>query len=441
MYDTMHDIFNPPEVNKLYYLKVGETYDEEELVNLFCTPKQIERYTKNGRFISNHKKTFVKNYEKYCKLNPIGKKKYQVISINDVFLPQYYDKMKDGKYLYICSRLLRFFLESTYSVFSYGQLCRKSYLFSDSYVISKLLTSNKDNLSSLDYEFYRRFEIKNERELQKAHKNYDKSCYKTIDNALKYLSCDYIKINKTVVVKRIVIENDIDATDEEIKENEFVIKNTITEVIRVAADEDLEIIKNAETQIDKNLNIKELKERYFSDKSKKWKKEVRKILTKYGIEFYYNSFSVSIAKEHLAKKLLNLLDEKIINLNMTGKEKDSYHRLTQKEKDMKLNIISNEKIKEARKEKIKNLIDNRKNNNKDVLSNPIFKEIAQQTEDDFDEDEWKENYEFFSETIENINKDDLFSYEEIQKFFSSKESSNIKTDIRIKNEVNFSILL
>jgi hypothetical protein len=48
---------------------------------------------------------------------------------------------------------------------------------------------------------------------------------------------------------------------------------------------------------------------------------------------------------------------------------------------------------------------------------------------------------FFSETIENINKDDLFSYEEIQKFFQVKKSSNIKTDIRIKNEVNFSILL
>lgn len=45
-----------------------------------------------------------------------------------------------------------------------------------------------------------------------------------------------------------------------------------------------------------------------------------------------------------------------------------------------------------------------------MLSN-IFKEIAQQTEDDFNEDEWKENYEFFSETIENINKDYLFSYE------------------------------
>ena len=40
MYDTIHDIFNPPEVNKLYYLKVGETYDEEELVNLFCTPSK-----------------------------------------------------------------------------------------------------------------------------------------------------------------------------------------------------------------------------------------------------------------------------------------------------------------------------------------------------------------------------------------------------------------
>ena len=45
----------------------------------------------------------------------------------------------------------------------------------------------------------------------------------------------------------------------------------------------------------------------------------------------------------------------------------------------------------------------------------------------------------FRET--HLNKDDLFSYEEKQKFFSSKENSNIKTDIRIKNEVNFSILL
>ena len=75
------------------------------------------------------------------------------------------------------------------------------------------------------------------------------------------------------------------------------------------------------------------------------------------------------------------------------------------------------------------------------MSNPIFKEIAQQTEDDFNEDEWKENYEFFSETIENINKEHLFSYEEKQRFFSSKENVNIRTDIKIKNEVNFSILL
>ena len=441
MFDIMYDIFNPPEVNKLYYLKVGETYDEEELVRLFCTPKQIEKYIENGYFVSSNKKTFIKTYEKYCRLNPIGKKKYQVVSINDVFLPQYFDKMKDGKYLYVCSKLLRFFLESPYTVFSYGQLCRKSSLFADSYVISKVLTSNKDNLSPLDCEFYRRFEIKNERELQKVYKNYNKSCYKTIDNALKYLSCDYIKVNKTVVVKRIIIDNDIDSTDDENKENEFVVKNTITELIRVATDEDLEIIKNAESQIDKKLNIAELKERYFSDKSKKWRKEVRKILSKYGIEFYYNSFSVSIVNSHLARKLLNLLDEKIIDLNMTEKEKDSYHKLTQEEKNINLNIITNEKTKEIRKEKIKNLIENRKNKNKDVLSNPIFKEIAQQTEDDFNEDEWKENYEFFSETIENINKDYLFSYEEKQRFFSSKENVNIRTDIKIKNEVNFSILL
>ena len=276
MFDIMYDIFNPPEVNKLYYLKVGETYNEEELVRLFCTPKQIERYIKNGRFISNHKKTFIKTYEKYCRLSPIGKKKYQVVSINDVFLPQYFDKMKDGKYLYVCSKLLRFFLESPYTVFSYGQLCRKSTLFADSYVISKVLTSNKDNLSPLDREFYRRFEIKNERELQKVYKNYDKSCYKTIDNALKYLSCDYIEVNKTVVVKRIIIDNDIDSTDDENKENEFVVKNTITELIRVATDEDLEIIKNAETQIDKKLNIAELKKDIFQTKVKNGKKKLER---------------------------------------------------------------------------------------------------------------------------------------------------------------------
>ena len=143
----------------------------------------------------------------------------------------------------------------------------------------------------------------------------------------------------------------------------------------------------------------------------------------------------------MERKLLNLLNEKIIDLNMTEKEKDSYHKLTQEEKNINLNIITNEKTKEIRKEKIKNLIENRKNKNKDVLSNPVFKEIAQQTEDDFDEDEWKENYEFFSETIENINQEHLFSYEEKQRFFSSKENVNIRTDIKIKNEVNFSILL
>ena len=81
MFDIMYDIFNPPEVNKLYYLKVGETYDEEELVRLFCTPKQIEKYIENGYFVSSNKKTFIKTYEKYCRLNPIGKKKYQVVSI------------------------------------------------------------------------------------------------------------------------------------------------------------------------------------------------------------------------------------------------------------------------------------------------------------------------------------------------------------------------
>ena len=439
----MKNILNPLEVTKVSCLKVGETYDEETLVSLFCTPKQIERYIKNGRFISNHKKTFIKTYERYCRLNPVGKKKYLVVSINDVALPHYFNKMIEGKYLYICFKLLGFFLESQYTVFSYGQLCRKSNLFADSYVISKILTSNKDNLSSTDYEFYKRFEIKNERELQKVYKNYDKSCYKTIDNALKYLSydCDYIKINKTVVVKRIVVKNNINTKDEETKDSEFVVKNIVTELIRVATDEDLKIIKNAETQVDKDLNITELKERYFSDKSKKWKKVVKKILSKYGLEFYYNSFSVSIVDSHLTRKLLNLLNEKIIDLNMTEKEKDSYHKLTQEEKNINLNIIINEKTKEIRKEKIKNLIENRKNKNKDVLSNPIFKEIAQQTDDDFNEDEWNENYEFFSETIENINKEHLFSYEEKQGFFSSKENVNIRTDIKIKNEVNFSILL
>ena len=439
----MKNILNPLEVTKVSCLKVGETYDEETLVSLFCTPKQILKYIENGYFVSSNKKTFIKTYERYCRLKPIGKKKYLVVSINDVALPHYFNKMIEGKYLYICFKLLSFFLESQYTVFSYGQLCRKSNLFADSYVISKILTSNKDNLSSTDYEFYKRFEIKNERELQKVYKNYDKSCYKTIDNALKYLSydCDYIKVNKTVVVKRIVVKNDINTKDEEVKDSEFVVKNIVTELIRVATDEDLKIIKNAETQVDKDLNITELKERYFSDKSKKWKKEVKKILSKYGLEFYYNSFSVSIVDENLAKKLLNLLNEKIIELNMTQKEKESYPKLTTKEKNTKMDLITNEKIKEVRKEKIKNLIENKESKNKDTLSNPMFREIAQQTEDNFDEDEWKENYEFFNETIENINKDYLFSFEEKEKFFLSKQNANIKTDIKIINEINYSILL
>jgi hypothetical protein len=239
-------------------LKIGKI-NNEKLVNLFGSKKNIEYYNKNKKINNTTKETLLKRAYCQCEILELGNGEYEIKKIRENELPQSFYLLNRGLYKYLAPMILKKILYDyhqdnalTTTNFKYANtigMINKNYTLIKKYKTSIVERYNfdKDNI----YEYY-----------------------KYVDSYIKY----YIKSSLDLLKKCGVLKYDnpymiiyrkIDDSHELSK-----IDINFNDKCRMASSSEVRYYTDAEELIKEKLGIKEDQEAYFSPKTPEFKKQL-----------------------------------------------------------------------------------------------------------------------------------------------------------------------
>ena len=79
---------------------------ETQLVDLFSTEKQKEKYLSLGKFSGVNKQTILKQAARQCEIMDIGKRQYEITKVYKYPVPKNFDKMNSGMHRYMTPLIL-----------------------------------------------------------------------------------------------------------------------------------------------------------------------------------------------------------------------------------------------------------------------------------------------------------------------------------------------
>lgn len=260
-------------------IKTG-TLTEQELVNLFGSEGQKKSYKENGKLIGANKKTLLTKMEKYCNIKDLGNRKYKITKIHKYPLPGSFPKMQKSLYKYICPLILNYLIDNEYNKnrkidITVGKWSREINMVNRNY---NLVKYNKEETSKetqypidLIYDF-----------IEKTDDMLDHY----ITNALDYLK------SAGLIIWREVYRINVEVSDTEnvvIDENGKVSLPLHMENHQ-ASKEEMEFYSECIRIADKEANINNYRERYYSKKSKYFNEVLKRELYKRKIKCVYKTY-------------------------------------------------------------------------------------------------------------------------------------------------------
>lgn len=276
---------------------------EQELVGLFGSDSQKKSYEENGRFIGSYKSAIFKKINKYCKIEERekenGRRMYEIMDVYKYPLPASFPKMQKSIYKYICPLILNYLIDNEYNKdrridITIGKWSREINMVNQNY---NLVKYNKEDTSKetqypidLIYEF-----------IDKTDDMLDHY----ITTALDYLKSAGLIIWRETYRINVEVSSEQDVT---IDENGKISIPLHIESHQ-ATDEEMKYYSKCIGIADKEANINNATERYYSKKSKRFNEVLKRELYKRKIKCVYKTYEAYYVNLEKCEYILNQLNQ------------------------------------------------------------------------------------------------------------------------------------
>ena len=258
-------------------IKTGKI-KEKKLVEMFASETIKKSYAEKGHFVSSQKKDLLEKVSRHCEIEDLGNQVYEIKNVYQYTLPATFKKMNKSLYQYICPLLIKSLIdghdENHKIDITLGRWAREINMVNNNYSFIKY---NRSGLSSkincsidtID-DFYDRADDMIER---------------YIINALDYMKASGLIIWRDVYRVNQEVTNDSCTIDE--NGNVYV---DITIDSHQASKKEMEFYSTCVGIADKEANIKNASERYYSNKAQKFNEVLKRELYKKKINCIYKTY-------------------------------------------------------------------------------------------------------------------------------------------------------
>lgn len=279
-------------------IKIGKL-TEKELVELFGSETQKKSYSEHGRFVSNHKKTLLTKMEKYCNIKDLGNRTYKITKVHKYPLPNSLPKMQKSIYKYICPLILNYLIDNEYSEdrkidITVGKWSREISMVNKNY---NLVKYNKEDTSKetqypidLIYEFIE----------------------KTDDMLDHYITTalDYLKSAGLIIWREAYRMNiEVSDTDGVIIDENGKVSLPLHIENHQASEEDMKYYSKCISIADKEANINNYTERYYSKKSKRFNEVLKRELYRRKIKCVYKTYEAYYINAEKCEYILHQFEQ------------------------------------------------------------------------------------------------------------------------------------
>lgn len=275
---------------------------ESALVELFGSESQKKSYEDNGRFIGSYKTALFKKLSRHCEIREVkknknGEKLYIITKVYDYPLPANFSKMQKSIYKYIVPLILNSLInghDKNNSIeITVGKWAREINMVNNNYALVKYNRedSSKETQIRLDTinEFYDRA---------------DHMINWYITNALDYLKSAGLIIWREV--NRITVEK-IDGKPT--VDHNGNVKVDIDLITHRASKDEIEFYFQCVAIADKEADIENAGERYYSKKSQRFQEILRRELYTRKIKYVYSTYEAYYVHLDKCKALLEHFDD------------------------------------------------------------------------------------------------------------------------------------
>lgn len=267
---------------------------EEQLVDIFATTSQKNKYYELNKFSGANKTTLLTEANRWCTIKDLGNRQYEIIEVFKYPKHKSLTKAKKGLYQYITPLILINLIDghdkNNKITLTIGKWARQIKMINHNYNLVKYNRCNASNELKLKIESIDEF--------------YDKSdsmINDYITNTLKYLDqmglIIWRKVN--IIRKEIINPNNLIVT-----ENNNIITDLTIECHQ-ASEEEMDYYARCIEIADKEANITNKSERYYSSKSNHYNSVLIRELNKQNIKMIYSTYEVYYIHLDKCKDILN----------------------------------------------------------------------------------------------------------------------------------------
>lgn len=273
-------------------LKKGKI-TEAELVAQYGSDTQKKSYAANGKLLTKNKRTLLTKLSRYCTIKDLGQREYRITQVYDYPLPSNWAKMNKSLYQYIIPLILNSLInghdQNNKINITVGKWAREINMVNRNYNLIKYNPNDGSAETKIALDTINEF--------------YDKADYMInwyITNALDYLK------SAGLIIWRESNRVSVEVSDESatIDQNGNVRVNINIDNHQASEDE-MEYYAECIDVADKECDIENAKERYYSHKSKKFNEILKQELYKRKIKSIYKTYEAYYINLDKCKGLLN----------------------------------------------------------------------------------------------------------------------------------------
>lgn len=269
-------------------LEEGKIYKEVDLVELIGTEKQKEAYRKEGCFSGSRKGTFLKRLDRLCKYKEYKGRRYRITEVFKYPLPVKFDKMCSSLYQYIIPELLNILLNTDgyRATFTLDEWAMHMNMIKREYHNYKFNQEILATRTQQDIERVKDFYLHSTNTLRRYFLQ-----------SIEYLrsQCD---VHMYIIGKVYITHKLVDAEGNIVDFSE----------VRDATEDERILYEGLLRELDKEFHIKNDGERYYSNKSVDYLKELKKRLQDSGIDMFYKAYELHAMRPEKMRILLDQIE-------------------------------------------------------------------------------------------------------------------------------------
>lgn len=274
---------------------------EKDLVNIFATTGQAQKYFSVNKFTGNNKNILLKEVSRYCSIVDLGNRQYEISEVKKYPIPKIYDKMNKSLYQYIVPLILNKLIDghdkNNKITLTSNKWARQIQMINGNYNLIKF--HKKDASDKLDFRI-----------------SYIEDFYNKADDMINnYLemSLKYLKQTGSIIWREVYMVHMESVGDKIIEIDD---SNNIYAEFNVdehqATQEEMEFFSRCVEAADKIAGIDKSsdtdRERYYGKKALRFTKALSSELNKRNIKYIYKTYEVYYIHLDRCKDMMRLFN-------------------------------------------------------------------------------------------------------------------------------------